>query len=82
MKVTLTRSWELSDEHAMSKAGRPVLVNRSTGGAYGPEDLVDASGFWGVLAAARLVTRLAKTVRLNAQEKTLVDRFVGSVPPR
>ncbi len=82
MKVTLTRVWELSDEHAMSRDGRPVLVNRSTGEAKGPEDLVDASPFWGVLPAARLVVQLAKTVRLSGREKVLVERFVGSLPPR
>jgi hypothetical protein len=82
MKVTFSRVWDLSDEHAMSRDGRPVLVNRSTGDAKGPEDLVAASPFWGVLPAARLVAQLAKTVRLNAGEKALVERFVGSLPPR
>ena len=80
MRVTLTRSWELSDEHAMSRDGQPVLVNRSTGNAYGPGDPVEASPFWGVLPAARLVARMGKTVRLNAGEKVLVERFIGSLP--
>ncbi len=81
MKVTLTRTWELSDEHPMSREGRPVLVNRSTGAAAGPGDLVDGTPFWGVMEAARLVAHLAKSVRLNAAEKTLVDRFIESLPP-
>ncbi len=82
MKVTLSRSWELSDEHPMSRDGRPVLVNRSTGGASGPGDLVDGTPFWGVMEATRLVAHLAKSVRLNAAEKTLVDRFIEGQQPR
>ncbi len=82
MKVPLTRTWELSDEHPMSSYERPVLVNRVTGEIWGPGDLVEAYAFWGVLPAARVVARLARTVRLNAAEKTLVDRFLGGEPPR
>ncbi len=80
MKVTFTRVWELSDEHAMSRDERPVLVNRSTGDAKGPEGLVDAAPFWGVLPAARLVAQLTKTVRLSGREKVLVDRFIDLLP--
>ncbi len=82
MKVTLTRAWELSDEHARSRAGQPVLVNRGTGAAYGPGAPVDAFPLWGVLPAARLVAHLAKTVRLNAQDMTRVTRFIESLPPQ
>ncbi len=81
MKVTLTRTWELSDEHAMSRAGQPVLVHRGTGAASGPGDPVEASPLWGVLPAARLVARMVKTVRLNARDMTLVTRFIESLPP-
>ena len=82
MKVTLSRSWELSDEPPLSREGRPVLVNRSTGAASGPGDLVDGTPFWGVMEAGRLVAQLAKSVRLNAAEKTLVDRFIEGQQPR
>ncbi len=82
MKVTLTRTWALSDEPPGSRAGQPVLVHRGTGAAYGPGDPVEASPLWGVLPAARLGAHLAKTVRLNAQEMTLVDRFIEGQQPR
>jgi len=61
----------------MSSYDRLVLVNRSTGEVWGPGDLVEAYAFWGLLPAARVVARLAKTVRLTAGEKALVARFVG-----
>ena len=40
MKIYLSQSWELSDEHSASIEGRPVLVNKKSGEAYGPGDII------------------------------------------
>ncbi len=82
MKVTLTRTRTLSDEHPMSSYDRPVLVNRITGEVWGPGDLEEAYAFWGLLPASRVVGRLAKTARLSAEERALVTRCTGGQHPR
>lgn len=78
MKVTLSPSWELSTDHAASSYGQPVLVNRATGEAYGPGDIVRPYPSHGSTTAAEAVRRLAKTARLDADGQALVARFVGT----
>jgi len=80
MKVALAPEWELSDEHPLSQYGRPVLVERSRGDAYGPDDALQAYPSWGVLPAVRVVQRLAHTAHVDAQGQALVARFVGNLP--
>ncbi len=46
MKIQLTPSYELTNEHSASSYGRPVLVNRGSGEAYGPGDIVRAYPSW------------------------------------
>jgi hypothetical protein len=40
MIITLTPSFELSDKHSSSDYGQPVLVNRQTGEAFEPGDII------------------------------------------
>jgi hypothetical protein len=82
MKASLSPSWELTTDHAASRYGQPVLVRRSTGEAYGPEDILQAYASWGSLPAARVVARLAKTVHLDDEGQAMVALFVVSLPPR
>jgi len=82
MKATLSPRWELSSEHAASRDGQPVLVDRDTGDAYGPGDILQAYNSWGFLPAARVVARLAQAADLDAAERALVDRFVVGQPSR
>ena len=42
MKVSLTPSFDLSDEHAAGSYETPVLVNLHTGEEYGPADILTA----------------------------------------
>ncbi len=77
MKVALTPAWELSDEHPRSSLGQPVLVDRSRGLAYRPDDVLQAYPSWGVLPAARVVQRLANAADLTGDARALVARFVG-----
>jgi len=81
MQATLSPSWELSTEHATSSYGQPVLVHRTTGDAYGPGDILSAYPSYGLLPAAAVVRRLAKTATLDEEGRALVERFVSLLPP-
>jgi hypothetical protein len=81
MKATLSSSWKLSTEHAASCHGQPVLVNRRTGEAFGPGDVVTLSPSHGDTLATDGVRRLAKTAHLTVKGRALVARFVGSLAP-
>jgi len=82
MKATLTPSWELTTEHAASSCGQPILVNLTTGEAFGPADLVRLQERKGMIPAALAVRRLALAAELDTAERALVARFVGSLPLR
>jgi hypothetical protein len=82
MKVILAPSWALSNEYPASRYGQPVLLYRSTGEGFGPEDFVQACPIDRYTQAARVVARLRKTASLDAETQALVTRFVGSLPPR
>ena len=77
MKVTLSPSYELTNEHAASSYGQPVLVNRDTGEAYGPGDVLHAFPSWSDMPAKKAVERMAKANKFTYVEQRLVDRFVG-----
>jgi hypothetical protein len=82
MKATLTPTWELSTEHAASSDGHPVLVDRETGDAYGPDDIVQLYPRHGFILASEGVRRLAKGAHLDADGLRLVERFIRAAPPR
>ncbi len=77
MKAKLAPSWELSTEHAASSYGQPVLVHRTTGDAYGPGDIVRPYPSYGLMRAVDAVRRLAKTAKLNAEGRALVEQFTA-----
>ena len=76
---TLARTGALSTEHAASRRGQPVLVHRSTGEAYNPDDLLYLYGHppFKPLQAVSVVARLASSKLLEAEERALVERFTG-----
>lgn len=77
MKISLSPSWELTTDHAASSHGFPVLLNRDTGTAYGPRDLVMMLfPSWGFVPASDTVRRLAKMKQLDEEELALVGRFI------
>ena len=82
MKALLSPSWELSTEHPASRHDQPVLVNRSTGEAFGPGEVFTLSPTHGDTLAADGVRRLAKTAHLTVKGRALVARFVGSLAPK
>jgi hypothetical protein len=75
MTCQLAPSWILTTDHAASSHGQPVLVNRASGAAYGPGDLVEAYPSHGPTLAANAVDRLAKTASLDAAGLKLVEKF-------
>lgn len=75
MKATLTPRWELTTEHAASRDGQPVLVNLTTGAAFGPGDLVRLHERQGRIPAAFAARRLAQAADLDTGEQALVARF-------
>ena len=82
MKATLTPRWELTTEHAASSCGQPVLVNLTTGEAFGSADLVRLQERKGLIPAVFAARRLAQAADLDTGEQALVARFVRSLPLR
>jgi hypothetical protein len=75
MKVRLTPSWELTDERVGSSYGQPVLVNRPTGAAYGPGDIIEPYAHWGLKPAAVHVVRMIEMKKLSGEDLEFVGRF-------
>jgi hypothetical protein len=75
MKVTLTPSFELTTEHAASSYEQPVLVDRGTGLAYGPADIIVPYPSWGHMLARDAVGRMVATKKLGRKEQAMVDSF-------
>ena len=78
MRTTLSPSWDLSTDHATSSYNQPVLVNRSTGEAFGQADIVQVYPSHGFVPAAQAVERMAKTASLDDEgDRAMVDLFLG-----
>ncbi len=75
MKVSLTPSWELSNEHAANPYGMPVLVNRHTGEGYGPADILTAYPSWAPMTAANAVRRMVHAKEFTWDEHEFIERF-------
>ena len=74
-KVTLSPGYELTVEHAASSYNRPVLVRRSTGEGFGPEDILVAFPSWSYMSAWQIVQRLAATRAFTNAELEFVRKF-------
>ena len=82
MQINLSGSWDLSTDHAASSYGQPVLVNRATGEAFGPGDILKPYPSWGFMVGAEAVRRLAKTAKLDAEGRNLVAKFADLLKER
>ncbi len=80
MRVNLKPAWELSDEHAASSDGHPVLVDRESGQAFGWADLVQCYPNWRYQPASKAVERMAQLVELSDKERMFVEKFVNLLP--
>jgi hypothetical protein len=54
-------------------------VNRATGEAFGPGDILKPYPSYGFMPGSAAVRRLAKTANLDAEGEDLVARFCGLV---
>jgi hypothetical protein len=70
------KSWTLTADHAASSYGQPVLVNRASGRAYGPADIVECYPSWGFMPAAKAVERMADSANLGDLEREFCRRFI------
>jgi hypothetical protein len=75
MIVQLTPSWRLTDEHAASSYGQPVLVQTSNPEAYGPGDMVRCYPGWPFQPASIAVERLANLEQHTDEEQTFIRQF-------
>jgi len=75
MKVRLTATWELTDEHSASSKGQPVLVCRRTGEKFGPGDIMEPYANWGLKPAAVHAAQISSMKKLSDEEKEFVQRF-------
>lgn len=81
MIITLTPSWQLTDEHSQSSYGIPILLNRGTGEVFGPADIIQPYPSWGYMTAAAAVTRLMDIKNRTATEREFAARFQVAMPP-
>lgn len=76
MEIQLTPSYILTNEHSASSYGQPVLVNRGSGAAYGPGDILQPYPSWGYIPATRAVERMTASCNLNEEQQAFVAKFV------
>jgi hypothetical protein len=78
MKVQLTESYVLSDEHCASGHGQAVLVDLGTNEAYRPGDMIEPYASWGLKPAAFYVARIYrwKRTQLTDDEQAFVEKFI------
>jgi excisionase family DNA binding protein len=81
MTITLSPSWQLTDEHSQSSYGIPVLINRGTDDVYGPADIIQPYPSWGYMPAANAVARLMDIGERTDEERVFAARFQAAMPP-
>ena len=76
--MVLNETWELKADHPKSCFGQPTLVNRVTGEAYAPHDVISPYRSWGYMPAALAVERMADIVKatLNDEQRKLIVKFI------
>lgn len=78
MKVTLTPSWELTNEHAASNYGQAVLVRRAIQEAIGPGDVIKAYPSWPLQRASQAVERMTRSgARFRDKERVFIQGFIS-----
>jgi len=76
MKLHLTPSWILSDEHLASSYGKPVLVDQDTGEAYGPGDIVKILPGGSYVPGYIAVKAFTEGESFSAEELAFIDQFL------
>jgi len=71
MNIRLTPSWAFTTNHAAACYGMPVLVNRATGTAFGPEDLLKPYPSWPMMTGQEALERLRRIYNLGHPDRPL-----------
>jgi hypothetical protein len=77
MKIILTSSYYLTDEHGKE----PRVVNRRTGDSYGPDDLVAWERNGNLQRCRHSVRRAAELLKLTEEQQAMVSQFIGPGRP-
>jgi hypothetical protein len=75
MRIQLTPSYLLTDEHSSSNYGRPVLMHCATGDRFGPRDIIQPYNDWPWQPAVEVVQRMVKHEGLTEEEREFIQRF-------
>lgn len=75
MQVKLTATYFLTTDHAKSRFGQPVLVDRATGQAFLPGDKLAAYESWQVMPAAQVLLKMASWRNFSEEERKLIELF-------
>jgi hypothetical protein len=77
MQVKLTATYFLTTDHAKSRSGQPVLLNRTTAQAFLPSDAFVAYESWQKMPAAQVVAKMTSWRDFSNEERGLLERFSG-----
>jgi hypothetical protein len=77
MQVKLTATYFLTTDHAKSRFGQPVLVNRSTGQAFLPSDAFAPYESWQIMKADQVVKKMASWGTFSKAEQGVIDQYLG-----
>ena len=77
MQVKLTATYFLTTDHAKSRSGQPVLLNRTTAQAFLPSDAFVAYESWQKMPAAQVVNKMASWRNFSQEERRLIEWFAG-----
>ena len=77
MFVKLTATYFLTTDHAKSRSGQPVLLNRTTAQAFLPSDAFVAYESWQEMPAAQVVNKMALWRDFSEEERRLIERFAS-----
>lgn len=75
--VKLTATYFLTTDHAKSRLNQPVLLNKATGQAYLPNEILAPYESWPKMSATQVVDKMAYWRNFSGEERHLIERFLG-----
>lgn len=75
--MKLTATYFITTDHAKSRFGQPVLVNRATGQTFLPSDSFQAYESWQEMPATQIVNKMASWRDFSVEERKLIQWFLG-----
>ena len=80
MRVHLKSNYILTDAHAESSYGQPVLVNTETGETFEPMDIFEPSQSYGTMLCRAAVKKMIRGKTFTEEEQELIRKFVVLLP--